>query len=63
MGGSDGGDLVFGLATMAAVQYPSSSSALMRLFCRGEKERRGHEEVKREKRERVPIHPSHRTQH
>lgn len=34
MGGSDGGDLVFGLATMAAVQYLSSSSPLMRLFCR-----------------------------
>lgn len=49
MGGSDGGDLVFGLATMAAVQYLSSSSALMRLFCRGEKERRGHEEVEERK--------------
>lgn len=34
MGGSEGGDLVFGLATMAAVQYLSSSSPLMRLFCR-----------------------------
>lgn len=31
MGGSDGEDLMFGLATMATVCYLSNSSALMRL--------------------------------
>lgn len=44
MGGSDGEDLMFGLATMAAVCYLSSSLVLMRLSAEMEEKRRGHEE-------------------
>lgn len=51
MGGSDGEDLMFGLATMAAVCYLSSSSALMRLSAEMEEERRGHEEVEKRRTE------------
>lgn len=43
--GSDGEDLMFGLATMAAMRYLSSSSALMRLSAETEEERKGHDEV------------------
>lgn len=43
--GSDGEDLMFGLATMAAMCYLSSSSALMRLSAEIEEERNGHDEV------------------
>lgn len=38
MGGSDGEDLMFGLATMTAVCYLSSSSALMRVSAEMEEE-------------------------
>lgn len=41
MWGSDGEDLMFGLATMAAVRYLSGSSALMRLSAEIEEERGG----------------------
>lgn len=51
VGGSDGEDLMFGLATMAAVCYLSSSSALMRLSTEMEEERRGHEEVEKRRTE------------
>lgn len=60
MGGSDGEDLMFGLATMAAVCYLSSSSALMRLSAEMEEERRGHEEVeKRTEEKRTTTHLPH----
>lgn len=39
VGGSDGEDLMFGLATMAAVHYLSGSSALMRPSAEMEEER------------------------
>lgn len=51
MGGSDGEDPMFGLATMAAVCYLSSASALMRRSAGMEDGRRGHEEVERRRRE------------
>lgn len=51
MGGSDGEDLMFGLATMAAVCYLSSSSGLMRLSAEMEEQRRGHEEVEKRRTE------------
>lgn len=51
MGGSDGEDLMFGLATMAAVCYLSGSSPLMRLSAEMEEERRGREEVERRRTE------------
>lgn len=60
MGGSDGEDLMFGLATMAAVCYLSSSSALMRLSAEMEEERRGHEEMERRRTEEcTTTHPPH----
>lgn len=51
VGGSDGEDLMFGLATMAAVCYLSGSSVLMRLSAEMEEERRGHEEVEKRRTE------------
>lgn len=56
MGGSDGEDLMFGLATMTAVCYLSSSSALMRVSAEMEEERRGHEEVEKRRTEEECIH-------
>lgn len=51
MGGSDGEDLMFGLATMVAVCYLSSSLALMRLSVEMEEQRRGPEEVEKRRTE------------
>lgn len=51
MGGSDGEDLMFVLATMAAVCYLRNSLALMRLSAETEEERREHEEVERRRTE------------
>lgn len=60
MGGSDGEELMFGLATMVAVCYLSSSSALMRLSTEMEEERRGHEEVEKRTEEKcTTTHPPH----
>lgn len=47
MGGLDGENLMFGLATMAAVCYLSSSLGLMRLSVEMEENRRGSEEVEK----------------
>lgn len=55
MGSSDGEDLMFGLATMAAVCYLSISPALMRLSAGMEEERRGHEEVEKRRTEECPT--------
>lgn len=51
VGGSDGEDLMFGLATMAAVCYLSSSLVLMRLSAEMEEKRRGHEEEEKRRTE------------
>lgn len=49
MRGANGEDLMFGLATMVAVCYLSSSLALMRLSVEMEEERRGPEEVEKKR--------------
>lgn len=60
MGGSDGEDLMFGLATMVAMCYLSSSSALMRLSAEMEEEKRGREEVEKRTEETcIPTHLPH----
>lgn len=58
MGGLDGEDLMFGLATKAAVCYLCSSLVLMRPSAEKEVERIGHEEEEKQQR---AVHLSHAT--